>query len=500
MANASLSKNQQTESPKVSNIKTYIHTAIGLAFMLLFPLLPPIHPITEIGMTIVGIFIGLIYLWTTVSRTWPSLLGLALIGISGFAGPGYAGMQAVGLNAFGYHTVMGAALAMVLFGAVGYYCCTKYIARWFLTRPIINNRPYVFLTMYFLACYTICALTSPIASMFLLWGITVELLKNLQVEENEKLYKFMIVGTYITALIGQPLIPYKGSQMVMISAYQKIIGENLNVLGYMVFSIIMAILLFSIFLLFVKFVYRIDLTKLKNVTVDQFNADPLPPMNQRQKLFMATIVIFIFVLVVPEYLPSWIPGVDILKSMGFLGVTMFLVAATTLIHMKDGKPALQFQEVAAKSLHWDVIFLIAAAVYVSGILTSDETGFKLLIKEILQPILGGHSEFVFVAIFLAAAILLCNLTNQLAMVLVLLPILNVFASHWAGGAVPISMTLIMMVFMSMMTPGVTAHAGMLHGRKDINYADIVRYALPIIIAALILYMIVGYPLAKLIFA
>lgn len=499
MANPAFNKDQEAGTQKGGNMKTYIHTVIGLCFMLLFPLLPPIQPITEIGMTIVGIFIGLIYLWTTVSRTWPSLLGLALIGISGFAGPGYAGMQAVGQNAFGYHTVMGAALAMVLFGAVGYYGCSKYIARWFLTRPIINNRPYVFLAMYFLACYTICALTSPIASMFLLWGITVELLKNLKIEEDEKLYKFMIVGTYITALIGQPLIPYKGSQMVMVSAYQKVIGQNLNVLGYMAFSIIMAIILFAIFLLFIKFVYRIDLSKLEAVNVEQFNADPLPPMNQRQKLFMGMIAVFILGLVVPEYLPSTIPGVEVLKSMGFLGITMCLVVVMTLIHLKDGKPVLQFQEVAAKTLHWDVVFLIAAAVYVSGIVTSDATGLKLLIKQVLQPILGGHSEFVFAVIFLTAAVILCNFTNQLAMVLVLLPILKVFGSQWAGGPVPLAMTLIMMVFMSMMTPGVTAHAGMLHGRKDISYGDIVRYALPIIVAALVVYTVIGYPLAKIIF-
>ena len=42
------------KKPK-DNIKMLIHSAIGLAFMLLFPLLPPFEPITAVGMRILGV-------------------------------------------------------------------------------------------------------------------------------------------------------------------------------------------------------------------------------------------------------------------------------------------------------------------------------------------------------------------------------------------------------------------------------------------------------------
>ena len=48
--------------------KKYIHTAIGLVLMFGIGLLPPIEPVTQAGMQVGGVFIGLLYLWTILSR------------------------------------------------------------------------------------------------------------------------------------------------------------------------------------------------------------------------------------------------------------------------------------------------------------------------------------------------------------------------------------------------------------------------------------------------
>lgn len=48
----------------------YVHVAITLLFMFGFGYLPPLEPITVMGMKMLGIFIGLIYAWTTTSLLW----------------------------------------------------------------------------------------------------------------------------------------------------------------------------------------------------------------------------------------------------------------------------------------------------------------------------------------------------------------------------------------------------------------------------------------------
>lgn len=59
----------------------YVHVAIGLAIMAVFWVLPPMEPITPIGMKCVGAFLGMVYLWSAIEALWPSLLGLFMLWI-----------------------------------------------------------------------------------------------------------------------------------------------------------------------------------------------------------------------------------------------------------------------------------------------------------------------------------------------------------------------------------------------------------------------------------
>ena len=72
----------------------WLHLAIGAFFMFGFPMLDPIEPLTDIGMTIVGVFIGMVYLWSAVDSIWPSLLGLMLVALAGYV-PDMTGYAAV---------------------------------------------------------------------------------------------------------------------------------------------------------------------------------------------------------------------------------------------------------------------------------------------------------------------------------------------------------------------------------------------------------------------
>ena len=59
--------------------KFYIHVAITLLLMFGFGYLPPLAPITPVGMKMLGIFIGLIYAWTTTSLLWPTFVGMLAV-------------------------------------------------------------------------------------------------------------------------------------------------------------------------------------------------------------------------------------------------------------------------------------------------------------------------------------------------------------------------------------------------------------------------------------
>ena len=58
-----------------------------------------------------------------------------------------------------------------------------------------------------------------------------------------------------------------------------------------------------------------------------------------------------------------------------------------------------------------------------------------------------------------------------------------------------------MVFVALLTPAASPYAGMMHARKDlISFADILKIGFPLCIMAVVLYVVIGYPLAEFLFS
>ena len=54
----------------------YINSAISILIILAFHLAPTFSTLTRTGMDVAGIFIGVIYAFSTVDIVWPALLGI----------------------------------------------------------------------------------------------------------------------------------------------------------------------------------------------------------------------------------------------------------------------------------------------------------------------------------------------------------------------------------------------------------------------------------------
>lgn len=68
------------ESKKFDQL--YIHIVIMLTLIIGFHFIPPIGTITPIGMKLIGIFLAILYGWTTCGMLWPSMLGIVALPFS----------------------------------------------------------------------------------------------------------------------------------------------------------------------------------------------------------------------------------------------------------------------------------------------------------------------------------------------------------------------------------------------------------------------------------
>lgn len=66
--------------------KFCLHVVIFLVLTFCFGLLPPCG-LTEKGMKILGVFVGMLYGWTFISFSWPSMICLVALGFTGYATP-----------------------------------------------------------------------------------------------------------------------------------------------------------------------------------------------------------------------------------------------------------------------------------------------------------------------------------------------------------------------------------------------------------------------------
>lgn len=86
----------------------WIHTFVYFLITFCFGYLP-FHALTPFGMTIVGIFIGLLYGWTFIGFVWPSMMSIFALGLCGY----FKTPQAAFANAFSNHLVIFMLLVLV---------------------------------------------------------------------------------------------------------------------------------------------------------------------------------------------------------------------------------------------------------------------------------------------------------------------------------------------------------------------------------------------------
>lgn len=479
-----------------------MHVVIGMTITAIFWIIPPIEPITAIGMRCVGAFLGMVYMWSAIEALWPSLFGLFMLGLSGYAGDGLAGFNAVWLNAVGLNTVLLVLFSMVLFGALDEIGDTKIIAKWLLTRKIYKGRPIAFMAVFYVMCFAISTLVSPIVSLIMVWPIAVRMVKAVGIDRNDAIWKYFFIGVFLVSTLGQPFFPFLGAQLIPCSAFASMtqtMGNALVIpmLPYMATDLIMTTLVMAIYLLFIKINPKIDLAKLQAIDPAMVEQEmPLPPANLQQKLYLWMVPIYLLLIVLPQFIKGN-PVSTFFNTLSTMGITIMFVILFVAIRWQ-GKPLLDFKEVAYKQMNWGIFFMIAAAVYGANTLSADNTGVVAFLVQALNPNLGGQPEMVFVAIMFTVALIITNFANNAAMAVVLMPVVITFSNQLGISPVPVAMGVILMVFVAMLTPAASPHAGMMFGRKDIYKGkDIISIGLPMCAVTLVSYIFIGYPLMKL---
>ena len=218
-----------------------IHLVIGIGIMLLFRFLPIQLPcITPIGMEILGIFIGTLYLWTTSDPIISSILSIFLVGLTG-----YSTMNEVLTATFGNPI-----LVQVLFLLTAINCLiennlTEYCGRFFLTRKICLGRPWVLAFFIMLGSMLMGAFMGGFTPIFLFCPILYDIFETVGLKKHDKFPTIMLILVTVATLLGFPIPPFMGNGLALISNYASVTGNmgaviEINNAGYLLTGLIHA--------------------------------------------------------------------------------------------------------------------------------------------------------------------------------------------------------------------------------------------------------------------
>lgn len=309
------------------DMKTMIHSIIGVAIMLGISNMTPIEPVTTIGMHVGGIFLGLIYLWTTVGIFWPTLLGIVLLGLTDGIG-----MDTM-FTAFSAYIALLILFCMFFCGAVADSGLTQYIAHWFLSRKFINGHPIVFNIMIMTAIYVVSGVIDALAAALVVWPIMYATLEKVGYTKDEKYPRVLTVCSFIALSLGICLLPIWGAMAAMVEVFENASGMHVSYLSYILLNTIVGFVIIVVMSFMIKYVFHCDLTKMENITIEDICSEKLPPMSKTQIVYAIATVIFFLVAILPSVLPQEWPAVIWLNKLTLIGFSQlkFLYPLKTLV-------------------------------------------------------------------------------------------------------------------------------------------------------------------------
>lgn len=457
---------------KKKNGTYYIWVAIALFLMFFFgKVVPPFAGITEVGVSVLGIFFGVLLITIATDQTfWPAVMGLFAMIICDYSTAGD-----LLKTWFGNTTIQQIIWVMALTGAVTESGAVNVLARKMLKIKALKGRPMLFIFALFFAVLICSALVSSPTAMLLLWFPVLDgICEICNIEKDSDLKRELLLGIYISAM-GAYILPFKGvhlSSIAIISSVLEGFGLTFDNGAYFLVATLIVLAFVSCFALFIKFVWKTDLTPLANFDVEKMNfkAEDLK-MTTRQKILLGTLVFGILFLLLSMVIPKDSAFNAFYNKIGNTWIWIFLFTVLSMVKV-DGKPFIDGVKLLQSKTMWGIVAMAGCFTILGSGIASDDLGIKASISNLLTPLVGNSSWPILVIICVLIATVFTNFTNGMPVSFTMISVCVPFAAalEVAGvvNASVLGVAIIMSGMCAFLTYGAIAYAPILLGREEIT--------------------------------
>lgn len=461
----------QVKEIKKRDTSYYIKSLIGLLFMFGFGYIPPLGSLSQLGMQILGIFIGLVFLLCLVDIVWPSMAALVALGMTSYCSV----PESIAMG-FGSDMVWMMLVLLVLAEGIGRSGVGEIAARWIITRKFLNKRPFLFTFVYMLGFGVCSLLVTSNVTVLMSWAIFYSIADMVGYKKGERYSTMMIIGCFLSCIMYEGLFAFQSWLLALSETFKGMTGYGINYVTYFVLGFIILVIMDLLITGAMKFVFKCDFEKLNYVDFSKLKGDGELKLNFQHKFYFMCFGLIVAYVFTTTLLPADWPFIALLNRITQAGWFAFVLCLAMVIRWK-GKPILDFPEVAATGLNWNILMMCAAIMPIARSLTSDDTGVKALLSNILSPVFSGMSPVVFLISLMVIMMVLTNVGSNMATGIIMVTVVIPFVQGYYFSPALVGMIIIFIANMGFILPGSSGMAPYLYGNKWITVKDIYKYGL-----------------------
>ncbi len=470
--------------------KYLLHTIVMVVIAFGFRFLPCPGSVTPYGMAVLGIFISLIYGWTFLGLLGPSLFGALAMGTTD-----YGSVQDVFVAMFSNSTALMMLVGILAFAAIEQTGAGDWMVAKLLNSKLAKKSP-VFIVEIFLFIFylgNIIGLTWFL--YFAMLPLCADMLLKCGYEKGDKFSFFFLGGCLIFGQIGMCLFPFMSWSLMTTGTMMALTQVPISYPEYMAVMLVFGILAFVTYPFLMK-LCGCDFKKIANVDIATAfpNVKADAKLTTAQILSLVSVILFVVTVTAASMFGSKVALFGwINNNIGVLGI-MAILWVFCIMFQSNGKALIDMQKAAA-GFSWDMLILIALALFISSALTQTETGISAWIAGLLTPIFANVGPLVFLFALGAFTAVITNVSNNVALCFIMINIvcsmyLNGFPVNITAAALVISLT---SVFVAILTPAASICGALLHASKALTPGVIYKYTWPILIWALAALFIIIVP-------
>lgn len=334
---------QRKENAEKHHPQGLYYALVAACILLMFAgkYIPPFAPeITSVGMGVLGIFVGVVLLWSTVGDSvWPSILAIVALGCSG-----YTSINAAISASLGSFMVFSIICGSAITASLTTTGADQKIAHWLISRKTWAGRPRLFTFAFLFTFFLVSSLTFAFAMIFVCWAVLRKIAQEMGVTMRHPYFVVMSIYSVVATSLGEFVIPLKGWQLALCTLFMDISGITLNYSLYIVTTFLIGAFLLAILTVLMGPRFRIDTSVLRNFHPEELESGDAR-LTGKQVITVVVLVASIALSIAANYLHGADSLSLVFSTLSMPGIFGLAVVILCIIKDRNGKPLLDFSKV-----------------------------------------------------------------------------------------------------------------------------------------------------------